>query len=807
MTTLIIIAIFLALWYIRANLTIWTISMAVVLIVMSRFSYAENILGLVVGWTLFIILAVLLNFRGLRRSVITKRVLPIFSRMMPTVSRTEQEALDAGTVDFEAELFSGAPNWQKLLATPAPQFSAEEKAFLEGPVEQLCRMIDDWEISHCRADITPEMWQFLKDQGFFGLIIPKQYGGKEFSAYLHSEVLLKLHSRSPTLSPIVAVPNSLGPAELLLHYGTEEQKNYYLPRLAKGEEIPCFALTAPDAGSDAAAMPDHGIVCHGEFNGKAMLGIRLTWNKRYITLAPVATVLGLAFKLYDPEHLLGETEEYGITCALIPTKTSGVIIGRRHFPVNNPFQNGPTQGNDVFIPLDWIIGGAEMAGQGWRMLMECLAAGRAISLPSTALGGMKMGLQTSSAYARIRKQFNVPIGHFEGIAEVLVRMAGYTYLADAARHLAVSGLACGSKSPVAAAIMKYHITELARLAINGAMDIHGGKGICLGPRNYLARNYENTPVGITVEGANILTRNLMIFGQGSIRCHPYILQELAAAKNPDPAQRLRNFDRSFFGHMGFSISNVARALLLGLTSSWLVIPPSSSMRRYYQHFTRFSADFALLADVAMIFLGGNLKRLEKISGRLGDILSWLYFGSAVLKRFHDLGEPDSDAALVKWICRDVLQRIQQTFHEVLRNFPQRWLGLALRVIIFPLGQHYSAPSDRLERPIAEALLTTSVMRNRLIQGIDLGDDGVNQLGLLESALLQIISNDSIEKRVLQADREGRLTGFSFSDKITAAANAGVITADEEQDLRRTEELRQAVIAVDDFSSEELAAEK
>ena len=534
--------------------------------------------------------------------------------MLPQISATEQEAIDAGTVWWDGELFSGRPDWNKLLAFPKAELSREEQSFVDNEVEQLCAMIDDWDITHNRADLPSEVWQFIKDKGFFGMIIPKQYGGLEFSAQAHSAVVTKVASRSGTTAVTVMVPNSLGPAELLLHYGTTEQKDKYLHRLAKGLEVPCFALTGPFAGSDAGAIPDFGIVCYGSFNGQEkVLGLRLTWEKRYITLAPAATLLGLAFKLYDPEHLMGGEVSRGITLALIPTDTPGVKIGRRHFPLNSAFLNGPTQGNDVFIPMDCIIGGAPRIGQGWRMLMECLAAGRSISLPASSVGGMKLAARTSGAYARVRKQFKMPIGKFEGIEEPMARIGGHTYMVDAARRFTALAIDLNEKPSVVSAIIKYHATERGRIVVNDAMDLHGGKGICLGPDNYLGRFYQQMPIGITVEGANILTRTLMIFGQGAIRSHPYVLKEIAATKDTNEQRALLDFDAALFAHISFALSNTARSLVFGITGgNGMSVPGGRETSRYFQKLTRYAAAFALATDVSMAVLGGTLRRREKI---------------------------------------------------------------------------------------------------------------------------------------------------------------------------------------------------
>jgi acyl-CoA dehydrogenase len=784
--------------YHRAALAVWTFSFFLLLLMHSKLGHT-GYFGLALEWLVYLTVALFLNIKPLRQRFFSQPALAIYRKIMPKMSRTESEALEAGTVSWEGDLFNGMPDWQKLLKAPKATLTTEEQEFLDGPTEALCKMSNDWEISYQRADLSPAIWQFLKEQGFFGLIVPKQYGGKGFSAAAQAAILIKVYSRSITLATTVAVPNSLGPAELLWHYGTEEQKNYYLPRLAKGEEIPCFALTSPEAGSDASNIPDFGIVCKGEFAGKETLGIRLTWDKRYITLAPVATVLGLAFKLYDPEHLIGNQAELGITCALIPTHTPGVVIGRRHLPGGSPFQNGPTQGKEVFIPIDWIIGGVKMAGQGWRMLMECLSAGRAITLPCSALGGSKVAAFATGAYARIRKQFNQPIGRFEGVEEALAYIGGYTYIIDAGIKFTMAALNQGEKPAVVSAIMKYHATELGRKVGDHAMDVHGGKGICLGPRNYLAIAYQSTPVSITVEGANILTRCLIIFGQGAIRCHPYILAELKSAQATDKQLSIQQFDRAIFGHAGFILSNFVRSLFLGLTGAGLVWVPGNSVKRYFQQMTRYSAALAFCADMAMIALGADLKRKEKLSGRLGDILSMLYLGSAVLKRYADEDYPVADKPLVDWSLQTILYTIQQQFSGFLNNLPNRWLAGLLKLIIFPLGQCRKAPSDKLGQQIAELLINQTDARTRLTHGIYTGDGVNNPLALLDKALTQVIAAEPLEKRLHLALRDGYISGHNLAEQIKSALSAGVLTEIEAEQLSLANKARQAIIAVDDFA--------
>ena len=546
--------------YHRASLTLFTAVLGAILL-LGTFSGVAGVFA----WLVFLAIALPLNIASVRQQHLTKPLLKLYRKIMPEMSSTEKEAIDAGTTWWEGDLFRGNPDWHKMHNYPQPRLSAEEQAFLDGPVEEVLAMMDDWHATHERADLAPEVYQYLKDKGFFAMIIKKEYGGLEFSAFAQSCVLQKLTSKSMMLSSIVGVPNSLGPGELLQHYGTDEQKAYYLPRLAKGIDVPCFALTSPEAGSDAGAIPDFGVVCKGQWNGEEILGMRLTWNKRYITLAPIATVLGLAFKLQDPDKLLGDKEDLGITCALIPANTPGVKIGRRHFPLNVPFQNGPTQGTEVFVPLDYIIGGPKMAGQGWRMLVECLSVGRAITLPSNSTGGIKAVALATGAYARIRRQFKLPVGKMEGVEEVMARIGGYAYMADASTAMSVSSIDLGEKPSVISAITKYHMTERMRQAIIDAMDVHGGKGICMGPNNYLARGYQGAPVAITVEGANILTRNMIIYGQGAIRCHPFVLAELQAAQLTDEGAAVTAFDKALFGHIGFAISNFFRTFWLSLT--------------------------------------------------------------------------------------------------------------------------------------------------------------------------------------------------------------------------------------------------
>jgi len=759
---------------------------------------------------LWVLLAALwlLNVRPLRKALITRPFMKTYLKLLPRMSQTEKEALEAGTVWWDGELFSGAPRWEKLLAGRPPQLSAAEQEFLDGPCEELCRMLDEWHITHELADLPPQVWEFLKSRGFFAMIIPKRYGGLEFSAYAHSCVLAKIASRSATASSTVAVPNSLGPAELLNHYGTEEQKDYYLPRLARGEEVPCFALTGPRAGSDAAAIPDTGIVTRGMWQGREVLGLRLNFSKRYITLAPVATVIGLAFRMFDPERLLGGKTDLGITCALIPRNTPGVSIGRRHFPLNIPFQNGPLQGRDVFVPLDCIIGGPAMAGSGWRMLVEQLSVGRCISLPSNATGGAKAGVWATGAYARIRSQFNLPIARFEGVEALIARMVALTYTMDAARSVTAAAIDGGEKPSVPSAMLKYHVTEMGRQVANDAMDVHGGKGIMLGPRNYLGRGYQIVPVAITVEGANLLTRNLIIFGQGALRCHPFVLREMNAARNPDRGAGVDEFDSALFAHVGFTISNAVRSFIMALTHARFTrAPVQGATARYYQHVVRFSASFAFAVDVAMLALGGYLKKKEGLSARLGDVLSAMYLASMVLKHHENQGRQLEDLPIVEWACRNLLYQAQEQLHGFLRNFPNRSLAALMRALIFPRGRVYSAPHDRLGLEVAALVTAPTQARERLGQFVYRTLEPHNPMGLLQEVLQLAVQLEPLEKRIrVEGVNTGRVTALDFPGRIQQALAAGILSETEAAALRDYDRKVMDIINVDDFEPQELAAQ-
>jgi len=803
--TLVFVAAVLFLAYRRLSLLAFTVTFTVLL---ALYTAAGAPAGLWKG-LLWVLLAGLwlLNVRPLRKSLITRPFMAAYLRLLPAMSQTEREALEAGTVWWDGELFTGAPQWSKLLAAKPPALSDEERAFLDGPCEELCRMLDEWHITHERGDLTPEAWEFLKTRGFFAMIIPKKYGGLEFSAYAHSCVLAKISSRSPTAASNAAVPNSLGPAELLNHYGTEEQKDYYLPRLARGEEVPCFALTGPRAGSDAASIPDTGVVCRGMWQGAEIVGLRLNFSKRYITLAPVATVIGLAFRMFDPERLLGGKTDIGITCALIPRNTPGITIGRRHFPLNIPFQNGPIAGSDVFVPLDFIIGGPAMAGSGWRMLVEQLSVGRCISLPSNTTGAAKAGVWATGAYARIRTQFNMPVGKFEGVEAVIARMVGLTYTMDAGRSVTAGAIDGGEKPSVPSAMLKSHLTEMGRQVGNDAMDVHGGKGIMLGPRNYLGRAYQIIPVAITVEGANLLTRNLIIFGQGVIRCHPFVLREMRAARNPDRRAGVDEFDGALFGHIGFTLSNAVRSFVMALTHARFTrVPVSGETARYYQHIVRFSASFAFAVDVAMLTLGGYLKKKEGLSARLGDVLSSMYLASMVLKHHQNQGAPAEDLPIVEWACRNLLYQAQEQLHGFLRNFPNRALAAVMRALIFPRGLVYSAPGDELAHRVASLVTASTASRRRLCAGIYLTLEPHNPLGLLEEAMMLAEQLEPLLKRIrVEGVKTGKVSALDLPGQIQQALAAGIVSQTEAAALRDYDRKSMELINVDDFASGELAA--
>ncbi|MGC9423076.1 acyl-CoA dehydrogenase [Vibrio sp.] len=738
---------------------------------------------------------------SLRRKWISDPAFKLFKQVLPPLSATEKEAMEAGSVWWDGELFSGKPDFKKLHHYPKPALSEEEQSFMDNELETLLSMIDEYQITKHDRDLPKSVWEFLRKERFFSLIISKAYGGREFSALANSTIVSKIATRSISAAVTVMVPNSLGPGELLSHYGTQEQKDYWLPRLADGTEIPCFALTGPEAGSDAGGIPDQGIVCYGKHGGKEVLGIRLNWNKRYITLAPVATVLGLAFKLSDPEGLLGDKKELGITCALIPASHKGVEIGERHDPLGLAFMNGPTRGSDVFIPMDWLIGGVDYAGKGWRMLVECLSAGRGISLPAlgTAIGHLTS--RTTGAYAYVRKQFGLSIGQFEGVAEALGRIGGLTYLLEATRTLTTTSLDLKERPGIITAIAKYHMTEIGRIILNDAMDIHSGRAIQDGPMNYLSSHYLGVPVAITVEGANILTRNLMIFGQGATRCHPYVLKEMEAAANPDANEGAKQFDELLFKHIGHALKNTFGAFGAALTGSRLIkVDMSGPTQVYYQQMTRLSRALAVSADFAMLTLGGDLKRKEMISARLGDGLSYLYMASAVLKRYEDEGRQQTDLDYVHYSLQYCLHHAAKALNDAYRNYPQKVVGMAMKGLLFPLGNHYQAPSDDLTVKIAASLMTPGAHRDRLTHLCYVGQDENDSVGLMEKAFLAMYSVKGLERQMNKAVKEGKVARKGpLMERLAQAKAAGVLTEDEADAILAADKLRYKAIQVDHFS--------
>lgn len=755
------------------------------------------------AWLVFIATASILNHAPWRKSYLSKPLYAYLKRALPPISKTERIALDAGDVCVDGDIFRGSPDWSAQLNEAQTKLTEEEQAFIDNEVNQLCEILNDWEIFHDYDDLPEKAWQFIKDKGFWGLVIPKEYGGKGFSATAHSEIVCKIGSRSAVAGVTVMVPNSLGPAELLLQYGTEQQKDHYLPRLAKGQEIPCFALTSPEAGSDAGAIPDRGVICKQNYQGKETLGIKLNFEKHYITLAPVASLVGLAFKLYDPDKLYGDTHDLGITLAIIPADHPGMDVGQRHKPMALPFMNGPVKGQDVFIPLDMIIGGEAYIGQGWRMLMECLSIGRSISLPSMATTMTISAYRTVGAYARVRQQFNTPIGYFEGVEAALAELAGFAYINQSSRLMAADLVSKGMKPAVVSAIAKYHMTELARKAINHAMDVQGGRAIQMGPKNVLAMFYLALPVLITVEGANILTRNLMIFGQGAIRCHPYLRQEMETALMDDPKEALNTFDGLFQQHMAYGAQNAARTLFHGLTLAKFAKSPKQDFTAYYYHqLSRMSHALAFISDIAMLTLGGSLKRKERLSARLGDVMSHIYLAGSVLKHFDDNGRQEDEKALVEWALQYNLSQIQIAFDAFFRNFKLPVVKQILRWVVFPWGRSFKAPDDALGHKVAQQMLSPSALRDRLTQSAYFSENTEEATGLLDAALAKLIIVEPALKKCQVAVRAGDLSlEEGFDAMLKAAVAKKFVSEAEASDLRAYEKLRKDVVRVDAFAHE------
>lgn len=795
-----LLVLLLALAYMQAPILLWVSMLGAGLLLVSIFG-TLSFITLGIFWLLFILVVLIISLKDLRQRRIIQPLIQRLQKHMPPISDSERIIIESGDVWWEKDLFSGRPNWKKLLTITRPQLSPEEQAFLDNQVETVCGMASDWEIVNDLHDLPQAMWEYFKKEHFFGLIIPKEYGGLGFSALAHSTIVTKIATHSLTMAVDMMVPNSLGPAELLLHYGTAEQKQYYLPRLAKGEEVPCFALTGPEAGSDAGSITDSGIVCYGEHEGKKVLGMRLTWNKRYITLAPVATVLGLAFRLYDPDNLLGDQVDLGITLCLVPTSHPGVEIGNRHYPLRLAFMNGPTRGQDVFVPLDWIIGGVEKIGQGWRMLVECLSIGRSISLPALSSACGKLCYRVTGAYSRLRKQFQLPIAQFEGVEEALGHIAGLNYTLEATRMMTAGAIDLGIKPAIASAIAKYQMTEMSRRVMNHAMDIHGGQGIQAGPRNVLVLPYMSIPIGVTVEGANILTRNLIIFGQGAIRCHPYILKEINLLTEGDTSQNLAQLDRLLLSHVGYVISNVVRCVVNGLTGAHLIFAPvRGPIARYYRQLTRMSSALALLSDTCMLILGGQLKRKEHVSARLGDILSQLYLASAVLKYFNDQGQPASDLDYVRWCIQTCLADIQIACDDLLDNFPIRWLGKLLRFMLFPWGTSYRKPKDDLAHRIVLPMLGPSDLRDRFTRHCYISSDHQDVMRRMEDALSEIQQIDPVWKKFQNGIRHGKIPSYdTLETQLQKAVAKSILTESEKQALSEFLALHQEIIQVNEFT--------
>ncbi len=754
-------------------------------------------------WAILIAIAIPLLASNFRREKISKPIFKLFKKIMPAMNSTEKEALEAGDVWWDGDLFQGNPDWNKWLSYGSPKLSQEEQSFIDNQLETLCSMLDNWSTEIEHKDLTEEVWNYIKKEKFLGMIIPKSYGGLEFSALAHSTIVTKLATRCGTASVSVMVPNSLGPAELLLHYGTEQQKNQYLPSLASGKDIPCFALTAPNAGSDAGAMTDNGVICKGRYKGKQVLGIKLNWNKRYITLAPIATVLGLAFNLRDPDGLLGEETDLGITVALIPTNHKGVVIGNRHIPMNASFMNGPTQGKDVFIPIDWIVGGKEYAGKGWMMLMESLAAGRAISLPGMGAASGAMSYRMTGAYARVREQFNTSINNFEGVEEAMAQIAGKAYMLEASRVSTASAVDLGLKPSVVSAIAKYHMTEEGRAVLRHAMDVHGGKGLIMGESNYLGSGYMSAPIAITVEGANILTRNLMIFGQGAVRCHPYVFNEMQAVNLADQAQGLKDFDNNLFAHIGYAMSNFVRTTFMGITgANFISKPVAGETAHYYQQLTRMSSALALVSDVAMGVLGGDLKRKERLSARLGDVLSHLYLASTVLRYYQDGGCNEQELPYVHWNLQRSLFLIQKAFLDFFRNFPVRSLGLTLKWMVFPWGARFKQPDDSLDHQMVKSMVAKSAIRDRITQVCYISKTKTDATAKVENAFNKVLLAENAQTKLNRAIKSGSLTKFeNLKETLDVALDSKILNSEEVRLIKEADDARWEAIQVDDYDPE------
>ena len=783
--------------YRSVGLKMWTVITGLYLLILTLIGWLTGA-ACITLWAIYLPVAIFLNIPQIRKAAVSGPLLKAFAKTMPKLSSTEETALNAGDTWVEQDLFRGEPNWNRVHGIPKHVMSDEEQAFLDNETNELCAMVDDWDVMQKR-DLPENVWKFIKDKGFFGLVIDKKYGGKGFSAKAHSEIVMKICSRSPTAAVTVMVPNSLGPGELLHHYGTQEQKDQFLPGLASGKQVPCFALTEPGAGSDATSISSTGIVCEDEFEGKKTLGLKLTFNKRYITLAPVATLVGLAIDLQDPNGLLNGVGTEGITCLLIPRDTKGLEIGNRHYPATLPFMNGTIRGEDIFVPIDYIIGGQKMAGEGWRMLVECLSIGRSISLPANGTACASVSYLTTGAYSLLRKQFGIHIGGFEGIEEVLANISGLSYIINATREMTVAAVDAGIKPSVASAIAKMHNTEKARETIKGAMDVHSGRGVVIGPRNYLAAGYQGAPVSITVEGANIMTRNLLIFGQGAMACHPYIRKEFYAVNEGN----VDKFDGILWSHAGYLLRNTVRSLWAGLTCGAFICAPSSPLKKYYKRVARLSYNFAYVSDVSLMYLGGELKRKERLSARLGDALAHLYMAAAVLKQFKDYGEHSDEVIYAKWALEYCLHETQKGLCGLTSNFPSKVLGSVMRFLMFPVGGVYKGPTDKLDAQVASSSMKNNAYRDRLLSRLYFSGDSEQPLDRVENAFQAVLNSAGATKKIYKAIKEKTLPKLPIEEILEIALEKSVISEAEYEQLSAAEAARWDAVQVDEFEPKEL----
>ncbi len=770
---------------------IWEVVTAVYLILATFIVGLPLVPGLII-WLAIIAIDVVIRVDPVRE-YISETAYKRAKKSIPKLSNTEEAALNAGDTWLEKDIFTGTPDWERL-ASVNTDLSDEEKAFLDNEVQELCGMLDAWTISQ-EKDMPEEVWQFIKKKGFLGMVIDKAYGGKGFSARAHSDVVMKIATRSATAAVSVMVPNSLGPGELLHYYGTDKQKSHYLPLLANGQEIPCFALTEPGAGSDATSIQSEAVVVEKTINGKKQLGLILTLNKRWITLAPIATLIGLAVNLRDPKELLKGKGEEGITCILIPRDISNLEIGNRHLPGDQPFMNGTIRGENIFVSIDSIIGGQEQAGKGWQMLVECLSIGRSISLPALAAASSSVSYLTSGAFARIRRQFNVEIAEFEGIEEKLAEIAGLTYLVNATRLLTVAAVQEHKKPSVASAITKYFNTELSRRVVNSAYDVHAGRAVVVGPRNYLVEHYQSIPTSTTVEGANIMTRNLLIFGQGSMACHPYIRDEFYAIAHEDKSA----FQNIIWQHIQYTLNNTAKTFLSTWSSGWFISTPGGSMKRYYQQIARLSHAFAWLADLSLIILGGSLKRKERLSARLADAMSHLYMAMAALRLYEKEGKQADFQLHAQWAMQYCLYNAQKAMIDYCRNFPNRFLGFAMRLWAFPLGQTLRYPKDKLDGLLAPQMTNHNAFRSFIKKFVYLSGDPTQPIDRMEHALQLLIERRSLYKKI-------NMKGLKFSavkDKLIEMVNEGKLTQSEMDEFIEVEKARWDAIQVDEFSFESM----